>query len=453
MITQYAAAKAGAVLVNINPAYRLRELEYALTQSGVSVLIAARRFRSTDYVEMLLGLMPELTSTGTGPIQAQRVPALRRLIYLGTDAGPGGIAWGEFLDLGNRISARDLEARETALQFDDPVNIQYTSGTTGSPKGATLSHHNILNNGYFVGEMLRYTEHDRICLPVPFYHCFGCVLGNMAASRTAARSSSLASRSIRKPRCRRFRSNGCTSIYGVPTMFIAQLDHPRFGDVQLETLRTGIMAGAPCPIDVMRQVIGRMHVPQVTICYGMTETSPVSFQSETDDPIELRVSTVGRVLPHLECKIVDPDTGVTVARGTPGELCTRGYAVMLGYWNDEDATANAIDAARWMHSGDLAVMNDDGYVSITGRIKDMIIRGGENIYPREIEEFLHTHDKVSDVQVIGVPDQQDTAKRCARGSGCVTGSPPPRRSFASSVAARSPPTRSRGISASPQNSR
>jgi len=413
MITQYAAAKAGAVLVNINPAYRLRELEYALTQSGVSVLIAARGFRSTDYVELLLGLVPELTATGTGPIQAQRAPALRRVIYLGTDAEPGGITWGEFLDLGTRISARELEARETALQFDDPVNIQYTSGTTGSPKGATLSHHNILNNGYFVGEMLRYTEHDRICLPVPFYHCFGCVLGNMAAVTHGSAVVIPGESFDPDATLQAIQAHGCTSIYGVPTMFIAQLDHPRFSSVQLDTLRTGIMAGAPCPIDVMRHVIGRMHVPQVTICYGMTETSPVSFQSATDDPIELRVSTVGRVLPHLECKIVDPDTGVTVPRGTPGELCTRGYSVMLGYWNDADATANAIDAGRWMHSGDLAVMNDEGYVSITGRIKDMIIRGGENIYPREIEEFLHTHEKVSDVQVIGVPDRKYGEEVCA----------------------------------------
>jgi fatty-acyl-CoA synthase len=413
MITQYAAAKAGAVLVNINPAYRLRELEYALTHSGVRVLIAARRFRSTDYVELLLGLMPELAAAGSAPIQAQRVPTLRHVVYLGMHAEPGGIAWLEFLDRGNRIAARELAARETALQFDDPINIQYTSGTTGSPKGATLSHHNILNNGYFVGDVLRYTDRDRICLPVPFYHCFGCVLGNMAAVTHGSAVVIPGESFDPDATLRAIEAERCTAIYGVPTMFIAQLDHPRFGDVQLETLRTGIMAGAPCPIDVMRQVMGRMHVPQVTICYGMTETSPVSFQSETDDPIDLRVSTVGRVLPHLECKIVDPDTGMIVPRGTPGELCTRGYAVMLGYWNDGAATANAIDAARWMHTGDLAVMNDEGYVSITGRIKDMIIRGGENIYPREIEEFLHTHEKVSDVQVIGVPDHKYGEAVCA----------------------------------------
>jgi fatty-acyl-CoA synthase len=413
MITQYAAAKSGALLVNINPAYRLRELEYVLTHAGVSVLIAARGFRSTDYVQLLLGLMPELKSTGTAPIEAERVPTLRHLVYLGSDPEPNGIGWVEFLNLGDRVAARELEAREATLQSDDPINIQYTSGTTGSPKGATLSHHNILNNGYFVGEVLRYTEHDRICVPVPFYHCFGCVLANLAAV-THGCAVVIAGESFEPDATlQAIEAQGCTSIYGVPTMFIAELNHPRFSSVRLDTLRTGIMAGAPCPIDVMRQVIGRMHVPQVTICYGMTETSPVSFQSETDDPLELRVSTVGRVLPHLECKIVDPATGVTVPRGTGGELCTRGYAVMLGYWNDSDATANAIDKARWMHSGDLAVMNDDGYVSITGRIKDMIIRGGENISPREIEEFLHTHAKVSEAQVIGVPDHKYGEEVCA----------------------------------------
>jgi fatty-acyl-CoA synthase len=413
MITQYAAAKAGAVLVNVNPAYRLRELEYALTQSGISVLVAARGFRSTSYIELLLSLMPELAAAGRGPVEAERVPALRRVIYLGTDAEPGGIAWAEFLDSGDHIAAHELEARETTLQFDDPINIQYTSGTTGFPKGATLSHHNILNNAYFVGEILRYTERDRICVPVPFYHCFGCVLGNLAAVTHGSAVVIPGESFDPDSSLRAIEAERCTSIYGVPTMFIAQLDHPRFSSFQLETLRTGIMAGAPCPIDVMRQVIGQMHVPEITICYGMTETSPVSFQSETDDPIELRVSTVGRVLPHLECKIVNPDTGAIVPRGTPGELCTRGYAVMLGYWNDDDATARAIDAAGWMHSGDLAVMNDEGYVSITGRIKDMIIRGGENIYPREIEEFLHTHAKVSEVQVIGVPSHKYGEEVCA----------------------------------------
>jgi fatty-acyl-CoA synthase len=400
MITQYAAAKAGAILVNINPAYRLRELEYALRHSGVSVLITARGFRSTDYVDMLLRLAPAL-------------PALRHVVYLGPDAQPGGIVWADFLELANRIEAGELEARETALQFDEPVNIQYTSGTTGSPKGATLSHHNILNNGYFVGEVLRYTEHDRICAPVPFYHCFGCVLANMAAVTHGCAVVIPGESFDPDSTLQAIEAESCTSIYGVPTMFIAQLEHPRFGSTALATLRTGIMAGAPCPIDVMRRVIARMHVPQVTICYGMTETSPVSFQSRIDDPIEVRVSTVGRVVPHLESKIVNADTGAIVPRGTPGELCTRGYAVMLGYWNDDAATAAAIDAARWMHTGDLAVMNDDGSVAVTGRLKDIIIRGGENISPREIEEFLRTHEKVTDVHVIGVPDRKYGEEVCA----------------------------------------
>ena len=413
MVTQYAAAKVGAVLVNINPAYRLRELEYALTHSGVSVLITARGFRATDYVDMLLALVPELRATGTGPILPERLPALRRVIYLSADAPPGGIAWDDFLELSNRIAAHELEARETTLQCDDPINIQYTSGTTGSPKGATLSHHNILNNGYIAGEVLRYTEHDRICAPVPFYHCFGCVLANLAAVTHGCAVVIPGESFDPDATLRAIEAERCTSIYGVPTMFIAQLDHPRFGSVQLDTLRTGIMAGAPCPIDVMRQVIGRMHVPQVTIGYGMTETSPLSFQSRIDDPIEVRVSTVGYVLPHTESKIVDPDTGATVPRGTPGELCTRGYAVMLRYWNDEGATAAAIDTARWMHTGDLAVMHDDGAVAVTGRLKDLIIRGGENISPREIEEFLHTHEKVTDVHVIGVPDHKYGEEVCA----------------------------------------
>ena len=414
LITQYAAAKAGAILVNVNPAYRLRELEYALAQSAISVLISARGFRQTDYVEMLARLVPDLAATRPGdPIASERLPALRRLVYLGEESGPGGLGWSEFLRLADVVPSSELEARAATLQFDDPINIQYTSGTTGSPKGATLSHHNILNNGYFVGEVLRYTEADRICLPVAFYHCFGCVLGNMAAVTHGSAIVITGESFDAGATLRAIEAEGCTSIYGVPTMFIAQLQHPSFNDVRLTTLRTGIMAGAPCPIDVMRQVIDRMHVPDVTICYGMTETSPVSFQSDVDDPIELRVSTVGRVLPHLECKIVDPDTGATVPRGVKGELCTRGYAVMLGYWNDAAGTADAIDRARWMHSGDIAVMNDDGYVSIAGRIKDMIIRGGENIYPREIEEFLYTHPKIGEVQVIGVPDGKYGEEVCA----------------------------------------
>ena len=413
VLTQYAAAKVGAILVNVNPAYRLRELEYALNQSGITVLVAARRFRKTDYVDMLVSLMPELHIAGDGPLHANAVPALRHVIYLGADPDPGGIAWTDLVGLAARVPDADLRARETLAQFDDPANIQYTSGTTGAPKGATLSHHNILNNGFFVGEMLEYTAEDRILVPVPFYHCFGCVMGNLAAVTHGAAVVVPAETFDAEATLHAIDAHQCTSIYGVPTMFIAMLGHPAFGACRLDSLRTGIMAGAPCPVEIMRQVIDRMHAHQVTICYGMTETSPVSFQSAVDDPIECRVSTVGCVHPHLECKVVDRDSGAIVPRGTPGELCTRGYSVMLGYWNNEEATAEAIDSARWMHTGDLAVMREDGYVNITGRLKDMIIRGGENIYPREVEEFLYTHPKIRDVQVIGVPDAKYGEELCA----------------------------------------
>jgi len=413
VITQYAAAMAGAILVNVNPAYRLREVEYALNQSGIRVLVTARGFRKTDYVEMLTDLMPGLRTRGSGPLRASTIPSLQELVYLGIDSAPGGIPWAAFLTLADRVGDQELRAREALVQFDDPANIQYTSGSTGTPKGATLSHHNILNNGFFVGETLNYTETDRICVPVPFYHCFGCVMGNLAALTHGAAIVVPAETFDPEATLRAIEAERCTSIYGVPTMFIAQLEHPSMPTRSLGSLRTGIMAGSPCPIEVMRQVIDRMHVREITICYGMTETSPVSFQSAVDDPIESRVSTVGQVHPHLECKIVDPATGAIVPRGTRGELCTRGYSVMLGYWNDAGATATAIDPARWMHSGDLAVMHDDGRVNIAGRLKDMIIRGGENISPREIEEFLYTHPKISDVQVIGVPDLKYGEEVCA----------------------------------------
>jgi len=413
VITQYAAAMAGSILVNVNPAYRLREVEYALNQSGIRVLVTARGFRKTDYVEMLTDLMPGLRTRGSGPLRASTIPSLQELVYLGIDSAPGGIPWAAFLTLADRVGDDELRAREALVQFDDPANIQYTSGSTGTPKGATLSHHNILNNGCFVGETLEYTETDRICVPVPFYHCFGCVMGNLAALTHGAAIVVPAETFDPEATLRAIEGERCTSIYGVPTMFIAQLEHPSMPTRSLESLRTGIMAGSPCPIEVMRQVIDRMHVREITICYGMTETSPVSFQSAVDDPIESRVSTVGKVHPHLECKIVDPATGAIVPRGTRGELCTRGYSVMLGYWNDAGATATAIDPARWMHSGDLAVMHDDGRVNIAGRLKDMIIRGGENISPREIEEFLYTHPKISDVQVIGVPDLKYGEEVCA----------------------------------------
>jgi fatty-acyl-CoA synthase len=413
MITQYAAAKVGAILVNINPSYRLRELEYALNQSGVSVLVASREFRKTSYVEMLVALMPELISSRGAALSATAVPALRHVVYLGSESAPGGIAWTDFVRNTTQVGEADLAHREARLQFDDPANIQYTSGTTGSPKGATLSHHNILNNGFFVGEALRYTAEDRICVPVPFYHCFGCVMGNLAAVTHGSAVVVPAVSFEAEATLRAIEAERCTSIYGVPTMFIAMLDHPLSASVRLESLRTGVMAGAPCPIEVMRQVLDRLHVPEVSICYGMTETSPVSFQSAVDDDIDLRVSTVGRVHPHIECKIVDPETGAVVPRGSAGELCTRGYSVMLGYWNNPGATADAIDPARWMHTGDLAIMRDDGAVNISGRIKDMIIRGGDNIYPREIEEFLYTHPAVREVQVIGVPDAKYGEEVCA----------------------------------------
>jgi fatty-acyl-CoA synthase len=412
LITQYASAKIGAILVNINPAFRVRELEYALRQSGTSVLITARGFRSADYVAMLAEVAPGLGS-------------LHTIVYLGPPEGHPGppqgghyvqqreLSWEDLRARGDPVAESRLREREAALQFDDPVNIQYTSGTTGAPKGATLSHHNILNNGFFIGERVRYTETDRICLPVPFYHCFGCVLGSLAAL-THGSAVVLPAESFDASAClRAVQDERCTSLYGVPTMFIAELEDPSFASYRLDSLRTGIMAGSPCPVEVMRQVIERMHMADVTIAYGMTETSPVSLQSIIDDPIEVRVATVGTIHPHLECKIVDPSTGAVVPRGEPGELCTRGYAVMLGYWNDPAATAAAVDSARWMHTGDLAVMREDGYVNIVGRSKDMVIRGGENIYPREIEEFLYTHPKVSDVQVVGVPDVQYGEEVCA----------------------------------------
>ncbi|HEX2574457.1 MAG TPA: AMP-binding protein [Polyangia bacterium] len=386
VVLQYATARIGAILVNINPAYKTAELEYALTQSGVSVLCLARAFRQSDYTAMLAEVRP-------------RCHALRLGLVLDDD-------WQMLLDAGRRVSEHALAEREAALQFDDPINIQYTSGTTGHPKGATLSHHNVLNNGFFVGEALGLGEADRVCIPVPFYHCFGMVLGNLACTTHGACMVIPGEAFDPLAVLEAVQAERCTTLYGVPTMFIAELDHPRFGEFDLSTLRTGILAGSPCPIEVMKQVVTRMHMREVTICYGMTETSPVSTQSSLDDPLERRVATVGRVHPHVEIKIVSPETQAIVPRGQPGELCTRGYSVMLGYWRNDDATRQAIDPAGWMHTGDLATMDEAGYVNIVGRIKDMIIRGGENIYPREIEEFLHTHPLVSEVQVIGVPSER-----------------------------------------------
>ena len=402
-ITQFAAAKIGAILVNINPAYRLHELEYALNQSGCAALVLAPAFRATSYLAMLEGLSPELARCAPGALQSQRLPALRHVIVLG-QAAPGTWTWEQVQAGADAVPAAALAERQAGQDFDDPINIQYTSGTTGRPKGATLSHHNLLNNGFFVAELQGFSERDRLCVAVPLYHCFGCVMGNLGCLTHGATIVYPAEGFEAGAVLEACQAERCTALYGVPTMFIAELEHPDFERFDLSTLRTGLMAGSPCPVQVMRQVIERMHMREVEIAYGMTETSPVSFQTRLDDPVERRVATVGQIHPHVEVKIVDPATGHTLPRGAPGELLTRGYSVMLGYWADAEATRAAIDAARWMHTGDLATMDGDGCVNIVGRLKDMVIRGGENVYPREIEEFLYTHPKVADVQVIGVPD-------------------------------------------------
>lgn len=387
VFTQYATARIGAILVTINPAYRVHEVEYVLNQAGIRMLVAATKHKTSDYAAMIDDVRP-------------RCPELEHVALL---AGP---EWEALLRSGRDADPAVLAGIAGTLGADDPINIQYTSGTTGFPKGATLSHRNILNNGYFVGELCGYTEADRICIPVPFYHCFGMVMGNLAATSHGACMVIPAPSFEPKSTLEAVQAERCTSLYGVPTMFIAELAEKDFGAYDLSSLRTGILAGSPCPVEVMKQVIGSMGMTEVAICYGMTETSPVSTQTRADDPVARRVSTVGRVHPHVEVKVVEPGSGQTVPTGTPGELCTRGYSVMLGYWEQPDRTAEAIDSEGWMHTGDLAVMDDEGYVSITGRIKDLVIRGGENIYPREIEEFLYTHPDILDVQVIGVPDDR-----------------------------------------------
>jgi fatty-acyl-CoA synthase len=382
VVLQYATARFGAILVNINPAYKAAELEYVLNQAGVRTLFLAKGFRQTAYVPLLEEVR-------------ERCPVLEHSLVLDDE-------WERFNQMGCAVAESTVAEGEAALQFDDPINIQYTSGTTGFPKGATLSHHNILNNAYFVGQQLRYTERDRVCIPVPFYHCFGMVLGNLACTSHGACMVVPAECFDPLLVLETIQAERCTSLYGVPTMFIAELDQPRFAEFNLTSLRTGVMAGAPCPIELMNNVVTKMHIPEIAIGYGMTETSPISTQTAPDDPLARRVSTVGRVHPHVEIKIVDTG-GAMVPRGSAGEFCTRGYSVMIGYWNDAPATKAAIDQAGWMHSGDLAVLDEKGYVHIVGRIKDMIIRGGENVYPREIEEFLHTHPAVSEAQVIGIP--------------------------------------------------
>jgi len=416
VLLQIATAKAGLILVNINPAYRTAEVEYALNKVGCKALVAMSRFKTSDYLGMLRELAPELAGAQPGELKAARLPQLQRVVWIdGAGQGadePGMQRFSDLLASGDAADPRVAQVQQ-ALDANDPINIQFTSGTTGFPKGATLTHRNILNNGLFIGECMKLGPDDRLCIPVPLYHCFGMVLGNLACLTHGA--------AIVYPNdgfdpitvLETVQAEGCTALHGVPTMFIAELDHPRFAEFDLSTLRTGIMAGSPCPTEVMKRVVEKMHLGEITIAYGMTETSPVSLQSSTDTPLDKRVSTVGTVQPHLEVKIIDPESGAVVPRGERGELCTRGYSVMHGYWGEPEKTAEAIDAEQWMHTGDLATMDAEGYVNIVGRIKDMVIRGGENIYPREIEEFLYRHPQVQDVQVVGLPDAKYGEELCA----------------------------------------
>jgi fatty-acyl-CoA synthase len=410
VLTQFAAARAGLILVTINPAYRLREAEYTFNKVGVRALVAAERFKSSDYLDMVETLAPELATSNPGQLKSARLPTLEMAIKLGGAPRPG---WLNFDELAARlVSGDELARRATTLDARDPINIQFTSGTTGMPKGATLSHHNILNNGYFVGARQDFTAADRLCIPVPLYHCFGMVMGVLACLTHGAAMVFPSDAFDPEAVLKAIEQEHCTALYGVPTMFIAELSAPDFDRYDLSSLRTGIMAGAICPEPVMREVIERMNMREVTIGYGMTETSPISFQTDPDDPLEKRVETVGRVQPHLECKMVD-ENGEIVTLGTPGELCTKGYSVMIGYWGDPEKTAEAIDADGFMHSGDLATFDEQGFAEIVGRIKDMIIRGGENIYPKEIEEYLLGHPKVEDVAVVGLPDEKYGEEVCA----------------------------------------
>ncbi|MGH3335600.1 MAG: AMP-binding protein [Nocardioides sp.] len=393
-LIQYATAKIGAILVNVNPAYRTHELAYAVNQSGLSLLVSASSFKTSDYRAMLEEVRNEC-------------PGLKRVVYLDTDD------WADLVREGDAVGHEVVAERLASLDPGDPINIQYTSGTTGRPKGATLSHRNILNNGFFTTELINFTKHDRLCIPVPFYHCFGMVMGNLGCTTHGATMVIPAPGFDPEITLRTIADERCTAVYGVPTMFIAMQSHPTFDDHDLSTLRTGVMAGSICPVEVMKRCVEDMHMAEVSICYGMTETSPVSTQTRADDDLDRRTATIGRVHPHVEIKVVDPETGKTVERGEPGELCTRGYSVMLGYWNDQEKTGEAIDSEGWMHTGDLAEMREDGYCNVVGRIKDMVIRGGENIYPREIEEFLHTHPDIEDVQVVGVPDEKYGEELCA----------------------------------------
>ncbi|WP_308924268.1 AMP-binding protein [Janthinobacterium sp. J1-1] len=412
VLTQFATAKAGLIMVNINPAYRRSELEYVLDKVSCSALILSPSFKSSDYLTIVQDVVPDIAASRAGQLQSNRLPQLRHVIRLGQDATPGMHNFDQLMDGITEADLAHLEAVSATLQFDDAVNIQFTSGTTGAPKGATLTHHNILNNGFFIGEAMRLTEQDRLCIPVPLYHCFGMVLGNLACVTHGAAMVFPGEGFDPKAVLETVQAERCTGLHGVPTMFIAMLDHPDFQQYDLSQLRTGIMAGSPCPMEVMTRVIELMHMEEITIAYGMTETSPVSFQTAIEDPREMRVSSIGRVHPHLEVKIIDGE-GRIVPRGEKGELLTRGYSVMQGYWGDPEKTAEAIDAARWMHTGDLAVIDANGFCSIVGRSKDMVIRGGENIYPREVEEFLYRHPSVLDVQCVGVPDAKYGEELCA----------------------------------------
>jgi fatty-acyl-CoA synthase len=412
VITQLATAKVGLILVTINPAYRVSELEYALNKVGCAALVTATAFKSSDYVGMLMALMPELATATPGAIEAAKAPSLRVIVQIGETSLPGAFGFEAVEGFGGEADLARVAELGALLQSDDAINIQFTSGTTGAPKGATLTHHNILNNGYFIGQTMAYTEADRVCIPVPLYHCFGMVIGVMACLTHGSAMVFPGEGFDPLATLETVAEERCTSLYGVPTMFIAQLDHPDFMKFNVSSLRTGVMAGSNCPIELMRRVIELMNLRDMTICYGMTETSPVSFQTTLDDKLERRVSTVGRVHPHMEAKVIDAE-GRVVPCGTPGELCTRGYAVMLGYWDDEERTRGAIDVSGWMHTGDIATIDEEGYCAIVGRIKDMVIRGGENIYPREVEEFLYRHPAIADVQVFGVPDEKFGEELCA----------------------------------------
>ena len=412
VVTQYATAKAGIILVNINPAYRIAELEYAINKVGCKALILAESFKSSNYIAMVEELVPEISKSKSGEINSARLPTLKTVIQIGGETNDGYFDFEQIPTLASTKDHQQIESLSDQLQFDDPINIQFTSGTTGFPKGATLTHFNVLNNGYFTGEGLKLSSNDKLCVPVPLYHCFGMVLSNVAALTHGTALVYPAEAFDPLTVLESIEAERCTALHGVPTMFIAELGHPRFKEFDLSSLRTGIMAGSPCPIEVMRRVVEEMHCNEMIIAYGMTETSPIITLSETDDPMEKQVTTVGRIFPHVEVKIVD-DTGRIVAPGETGELLARGYNVMQGYWDDPELTADSIDVAGWMHTGDLATMDVEGFCNIVGRVKDMVIRGGENIYPREIEEYLYRYIKTNDVQVFGVPDVKFVEELCA----------------------------------------